>query len=387
MGRGLPAGAKELRSRRCHSRDDRGRDLPAQPRAWRRHPHAHASADERVGDGPRRGPALSGGPRGSGPRAPVAPRRAPHLRKPDGGVSVHSLRRLSALHRGGRNRGRRSPCGDRARARVAIRSAVTDRASITSGRVLVTGASRGIGRAVAELLVSRGARVFATGRDGAALESLRALAPEQVATFEAELTDEVERRRLVEFATSLWGGLDGMVLSAGIVRYQEALAITEADLRAQLDVNLIAPTMLLRDFGRHLRDRGTGGAAVLVGSTLGMRPAPMTAAYAATKAGLHALARGFAHELGAHGIRVNAVAPGIIDTEMIRAVRLREGEVEPEGPARDARIEAEVDGLRALCPEGRLGTPEQVAEAVAYLLDAEFVTGEVYVLDGGLGLR
>jgi len=264
---------------------------------------------------------------------------------------------------------------------------VTHATTITSGRVLVTGASRGIGRAVAELLVSRGARVFATGRDGAALESLRALAPEQVATFEAELTDEVDRRRLVEFATSLWGGLDGMVLSAGIVRYQEALAITEAALRAQLEVNLIAPTMLLRDFGRHLRERGAGGAAVLIGSTLGMRPAPMTTAYAATKAGLHALARGFAHELGAHGVRVNAVAPGLVDTEMIRTVRLREGEVEPEGPARDARIEAEVEGLRALSPEGRLGTPEQVAEAVAYLLDAEFVTGEVYVLDGGLGLR
>ena len=80
-------------------------------------------------------------------------------------------------------------------------------------------------------------------------------------------------------------------------------------------------------------------------------------------------------------------APGLVDTQMIRAVRLREGEVEPEGPDRDARIEAEVQGLRALSPEGRLGTPEQVAEAVAYLLDAEFVTGEVYVLDGGLGLR
>jgi 3-oxoacyl-[acyl-carrier protein] reductase len=254
---------------------------------------------------------------------------------------------------------------------------------VSEGRVLVTGASGGIGRAVAMNLIDAGARVFATGRDPAALKELRTQAPDRIATFAAELTDTAARRKLLDFGTTLWDGLDGLVCCAGIVRYEEVGAVTEASLRAQLDVNLIAPAMLLEDFAKYLRKRDAKGAVVLVGSTLAMRPAPMTAAYAATKAALHALARSYALELAPHGVRVNAVAPGVIDTEMIRVPRTRDGEPVPEGDARARVIEEQKEALRKLNPSGRLGTPQEVAEAVRYLLDAEYVVGEVYVVDGG----
>jgi len=257
---------------------------------------------------------------------------------------------------------------------------------VTEGRVLVTGASRGIGRAVAVALARAGARVFATGRDARALGELRKESPDRIATFEVELRDPVARTKLLDFATTLWDGLDGLVSSAGMVRYQEVGALEEAALREQLDVNLVAPAMLLEDFAKHLRKREASGAAVLVGSTLGMRPAPMTAAYGASKAALHALAKSYALELGAHGIRVNAVAPGIVDTEMIDVVRTRAGESEPEGEERSARLRAQKDAQAKLHLLGRLGAPEEIAEAVLHLLDAEFVTGEVYVVDGGLTL-
>ncbi len=208
--------------------------------------------------------------------------------------------------------------------------------------------------------------------------------PNRIATFEAELTDAKSRGRLLDFATRLWEGLDGLVSAAGVVRYEEALAMDEASLRAQLEVNLVAPALLVRDFAKHLRKSEAPGAVVLVGSTLATHPAPMTAAYAASKAGLAALARTFALELGPHGIRVNAVAPGLVDTEMIRVPRLREGEPEPSGEEREARIVAQLAELGGLSLLGRLGKPAEIAEAVRYLLDAPFVTGHVYVADGGL---
>jgi NAD(P)-dependent dehydrogenase (short-subunit alcohol dehydrogenase family) len=258
---------------------------------------------------------------------------------------------------------------------------------VSEGRVLVTGASRGIGRAIAEDLVAAGARVFATGRDADALRSLRQTAPDRIATFEADLTDAAARKKLLDFATTLWDGLDGLVSAAGIVRYQEAAGMEEEALRAQLDVNLVAPALLIRDFAKHLRERETGGAVVVVGSTLATHPAPMTAAYAATKAGLTALARTFALELGAHDIRVNVVAPGLVDTDMIRVPRTPTGEAEPEGAERDEAVRAQLEELGGLSVLGRLGKPEEIAEAVRYLLDAPFVTGHVYVVDGGLTAR
>jgi 3-oxoacyl-[acyl-carrier protein] reductase len=133
------------------------------------------------------------------------------------------------------------------------------------------------------------------------------------------------------------------------------------------------------------RMRGRGGAIINVSSTLSERVARFTAAYAATKAGLNALTRSLALELAPHGIRVNAVLPGGVDTDMLRAPRLRPGEVLGEAELSE-RVESQLAALRALHPLGRLGTPAEVASVIVATLDQEWQTGSLITIDGGLSL-
>jgi NAD(P)-dependent dehydrogenase (short-subunit alcohol dehydrogenase family) len=246
--------------------------------------------------------------------------------------------------------------------------AVTGRAET----VLVTGATRGIGRAVLDALVARGAIVVAAGRDEAALDAARGAAPAQVHPLRVDLGIASERAACVASAGELAGELTGLVQCAGVVRYADLDALTEEDLRLQLEVDLIAPLLLARDFAAHLTPASRGGAIVNVASTLALRPARGLAAYSAAKAGLVAATRAIAAEL-APAIRVNAVAPGVVDTDMVRVPRTEGGSVE-----------AQLEELRTLHPLGRLGRPSDVAAAVVHLLDAEWTTGSVFVVDGGL---
>jgi len=113
--------------------------------------------------------------------------------------------------------------------------------------------------------------------------------------------------------------------------------------------------------------------------------APFTAVYAATKAGLNALTRTLALELAPHGIRVNAVLPGGVDTDMLRAPRLRPGEALGEAEISE-RVESQLAALRALHPLGRLGTPAEVASVIVATLDQAWQTGSLITIDGGLSL-
>jgi NAD(P)-dependent dehydrogenase (short-subunit alcohol dehydrogenase family) len=238
-------------------------------------------------------------------------------------------------------------------------------------RVLVTGASRGIGRAVALALVARGSAVAACGRDTAALDALvddarrvGAASGGRIVPVVAELTHADDRERLVAEAAAALGGLDALVLAAGIVRHAVVGALTEADFEATLAANLVAPVMLAQAALPRLVD---GGGLVFVGSNLARRPVPGTLAYAAAKAGLDAAARGLALELAPRGIRVNLVAPGAVDTEMLRG--------------------RDLDALAAVHPLGRIGRAEEIAAAVLALLDAPWTTGTTLVVDGGALLR
>jgi NAD(P)-dependent dehydrogenase (short-subunit alcohol dehydrogenase family) len=239
-------------------------------------------------------------------------------------------------------------------------------------KVLVTGASRGIGRAVAEQLHARGARVALVARASDALTETASRLSGSIALV-ADLSRVEDAERVVEAASDALCGLDAVVNCAGMVRYADACETSYADVKAQLDLNFIAPFVICREAARIMRASGEGGAIVNVASTLALRPAAQTAAYAASKAAVLSMTRAFALELGPFGIRVNAVAPGLVDTEMIRA--LRPGE---------ASIEVQLEGLRKLHPLGRLGVPSDIAQAVVYLLEADFVTGSVLVVDGGL---
>jgi NAD(P)-dependent dehydrogenase (short-subunit alcohol dehydrogenase family) len=252
-------------------------------------------------------------------------------------------------------------------------------------RLLVTGASRGIGRAVARRLHARGDALALSARSDTHLAPVLAELP---GTFgvPAELTRASELESLVSRAAAALGGLDGLVHCAGVVRYAPALDITSTDLDAQLRVNFVAGFTLTQAVARRLLAANGSGAIIHVASTLGLRPARGSAAYAASKAALIAATRAFALELAAHGIRVNAVAPGIVDTDMVRVVRDPDRDVlTPQQTAE--RLDQQMTALASLHPLGRLGTPDEIAEAVEYLLDAKFVTGTVLVVDGGLTLN
>ncbi len=246
---------------------------------------------------------------------------------------------------------------------------------------LVTGASRGIGRAIAEELLARGRRVIACARDAAALEAFAAQHPGRLMPYASDLAEPAQAARLGQEALRLWGTIDELVCAAGIVRYAAVGEVSESDLREQLQVNLIAPFLLAQTLGTAMRANGSG-SIVFVSSTLGMAPAPRTSAYGVSKAALNQLARAFANEL-APQVRVNAVAPGVVDTDMIRVTRERSGD-----EARDVlTLERELNELSALHLLRRLGTPVDVAQAVCFVLDASWMTGSILTIDGGLLAR
>jgi 2,3-dihydro-2,3-dihydroxybenzoate dehydrogenase len=246
---------------------------------------------------------------------------------------------------------------------------------------LVTGASRGIGRAVAQLLLARGRSVVACGRDVDALHALEQTYPARVLALPVDLSVPGAGVSAIDEAERRIGPLAELVLAAGVVHYAPIGKVDEAQLRAQLELNFITPFAMLQHAGGLFRAR-EAGAMVVVASTLASRQAPSTAAYAASKAALISAARSCALELAPH-VRVNVVAPGVVDTEMVRVVRRPLLPDESEGDV----IAAQLEQLRLLHPLARLGHAQDVADAVLYLLDGRWVTGSVLTVDGGLTLR
>lgn len=254
---------------------------------------------------------------------------------------------------------------------------------ISEGTVIVTGATRGIGRATVEAILERGGKVVGIARDGEALRALEALHPDRVRGIAADLERIDTLPALVEQASEAFGEVDGLVNNAGIARYEAVGDIRPESVDAQVRVNLIAPLMLSQAVAAHMR--GRGGAIVNVSSTLSERAAPLTTVYAATKAALNALTKSLALELAPHRIRVNAVLPGGVDTDMLRAPRLHPGETS-SAVELAARTESQLAALTALHPLGRLGAPAEVASVVVHALDQPWQTGSLITIDGGLSL-
>ena len=255
---------------------------------------------------------------------------------------------------------------------------------VSEGRVIVTGATRGIGRAVVDAILRSGGRVVAVARDREALRALREGHPERVRDVAADLSEVDRLGPVAERAIDAYGGVDGLVNCAGVARYEPVGAIANDSIDVQVKVNLIAPLVLSQAVAADMR--GRGGSIVNVSSTLSVRAAEFTSVYAATKAGLDALTRGLALELAADRIRVNSVLPGGVDTDMLRAPRLRPGEV-LDDRALAERVESQLAALAALHPLGRLGTPDEIAEVVTFVLDCEWQTGSLVTIDGGLSLK
>jgi len=238
-------------------------------------------------------------------------------------------------------------------------------ASLEGKSALVTGASRGIGRAIAVELARAGASVVVGYRTGQ--EEGEALAQEIGGrAVQADVSVPEEAKRLVEEA----GDLDILVNNAGLTRDGVLARMSDDDWRAVLETNLSSVFYTCRAVTRGMMKR-RAGAIVNVSSIVGVHGNWGQSNYAASKAGIIGFTKSLAQELGSRGVRANVVAPGYITTQLT--------EVIPE----EARAK-----MLDLTPLGRLGEPEQVAGAVRFLCsdEASFITGGVLLVDGGLGM-
>lgn len=233
---------------------------------------------------------------------------------------------------------------------------------------LVTGAASGIGRALTGALIAAGGRVV--GFDHEAMDPAPGFHP-----VKADLMDPEAVAPAVEAAFAAASDLDGLVNMAGIYPVTPFLELPLAEWDDVLGLNLRAPFLLGQAVARRWVAQGRAGAVVNVASTSASIARPGTAHYAASKAGLVQLTRIMAIELAPRGIRVNAIAPGVVMTERVRAHAAGAGAV--EHAAKMARV-----------PAGREATPEEVAGAIAWLLSpaAAYCVGSVLTLDGGYTL-
>jgi 3-oxoacyl-[acyl-carrier protein] reductase len=244
----------------------------------------------------------------------------------------------------------------------------------SGARVLVTGATSGIGLATVRTLLAGGGSVVAVGRRLEALQELSERYPTTLEPLRASLTDSAEVRFVVPRALER-GPLTGFVSAAGVAHHEPLGTITERSLREQFEVNTFAPMRLGEELVTKLQP---GGSMIFVASTLAHRPVATSYVYSASKAALLSAVRSLAAAGAPRTVRVNAVTPGVVDTPMIRAPR--PGERSPEDVA--SRMRA----LAGLHPLGRMGNAEEVAEAIVRLLEMPWTTGAELVIDGGLGL-
>src|ERR687884_349870 len=237
--------------------------------------------------------------------------------------------------------------------------------SLEGKTALVTGASRGIGRAIALELARAGASVVVGYRSGA--DEAEEVAGEAGGrAVQADVTDPDQARRLVEEA----GELDVLVNNAGLTRDGLLARMPDEDWRAVIDTNLGGVFHTCRAAARGMMKR-RAGAIVNVSSIVGLHGNPGQTNYSASKAGIIGFTKALARELGVRGVRANVVAPGYVSSRLTDAIA---------DEMRDVMLQN--------TPLGRFGEPEDVAGAVRFLCSdaAAFITGEVLLVDGGLGM-
>jgi 3-oxoacyl-[acyl-carrier protein] reductase len=238
---------------------------------------------------------------------------------------------------------------------------------------LVTGGSRGIGRAIVDEFARSGFRVAVVATSQTGAEAAAAGAREAGAEakgWSADVRDPARANAVVEEVVALWGRIDVLVNNAGITRDGLLMRMTDEDIDAVIDVNLKGALYWCRAVARPLT-KARSGCIVNVSSIVGLTGNAGQSNYAAAKAGIFGLTRSLAAEFGGRGVRVNAVAPGYIQTDMTAGL--------PE-QVKEASLKR--------IPLGRLGEPADIARAVLFLASdaASYVTGTTLVVDGGMSL-
>jgi len=241
---------------------------------------------------------------------------------------------------------------------------------LTGKTALVTGATGGIGAAIAEALHAQGATVALSGTRQNVLDELKTKLKDRVNTIACDLTKPDEVEKLVPEAEKQMGSLDILVSNAGITRDMLALRMKDEDWATVLDVNLTAAFRLARAALRGMMKRRFG-RIIGITSVVGVSGNAGQANYAASKAGMIGMTKALAREVASRSITVNCVAPGFIETAMTASLN-------------DKQREAIVTTV----PSGRLGSPAEIAAAVVYLASAEaaYVTGQTLHVNGGMAM-
>lgn len=239
---------------------------------------------------------------------------------------------------------------------------------LTGRTALVTGSTRGIGRAIADTLTEAGARVAIVGRDQAKAAEVAEAVGGSAQGFGADVSDPASVVALVEGVEAAFGQVDILVNNAGLTRDNILFRIKDDDWDMVLDANLRGAFIAIRAAARGMMKR-RWGRIINIASIVGITGNKGQANYAASKAGLIGLTKSVAKELGSRNILVNAVAPGFIETDMTAAMTA------------EARA-----ALSGQIPLDRLGSPTDIAGTVAFLASehAAYITGQVLVVDGGM---
>jgi NAD(P)-dependent dehydrogenase (short-subunit alcohol dehydrogenase family) len=247
-------------------------------------------------------------------------------------------------------------------------------------RTVITGGSEGIGLGIAKAFAKHGASVLLVARDEAKLRAAAAtLSPfgVEAKVLSVDLSDMLAIRKTAEDILSIWPEIDVLVNNAGTARFTPFTATTETDLDWLLNLNVKAPYFLTQHLFGALEARK--GAVINISSYFSHRmlPGRPSTAYSLSKGAIDSFTKSLAYEVGPRGVRVNAIAPGAVNTALVQAIidRLTE-----EGQAKFA------DMIKTIYPLGRIGEPDDVSGAAVFLASAEacWITGTILAVDGGL---